>query len=144
MVTQIPAITALVHEQAVHARDALADATPIGDNDEDGHEHAADQWSVQDVGPFEAAVDNASDHVLFLLVPTRPHMIQGNPTLVFETEEGDVVFTPWVMHPGTQPNEDLLDTIADQTAEATAALEVFGGKTVAKMATAINALSRTW
>ncbi len=62
-------------------------------------------------------------HVLaYLEYGTRPHTIRGRPLLRFVTEEGEVVYTRVVHHPGTKPLR-IVATVKEWLEEALSKLE---------------------
>lgn len=67
----------------------------------------------------------------FLEWGTRPHLITGNPMLRFMGRDGQIVFRPWVQHPGTRPTmfaEEAAAFAAPEIANAarSAAMQVLG------------------
>lgn len=92
--------------------------TPISDKEEGTH--AADYWGFDYLGSFRGSkqgtleFSNANDYIKFVISGASPHLIEGNPFLVFYWDKvGSVVAFPYVQHPGQEPN-DFISEMMDE------------------------------
>lgn len=60
----------------------------------------------------DAKNSRGQEYARFIIRGTRPHAIVGNPNLAFQWIKNNVfVITPRVNHPGTHPNNFLLEAL---------------------------------
>ena len=71
-----------------------------------------------DIDDFFVSITSDSPHAIWVEHGTRPHIIEGNPFLRFESKTGEIVYTTRVMHPGYKAlkpfarfTEDILDKL---------------------------------
>jgi len=104
-------------------------APKIGWGGRFGRGHLADFWSrdvTKEMGLIrEIVLRNVAPHshvLAYLEYGTRPHIIRGRPILRFVTEDGEVVYTRVVHHPGTPPLR-IVATVKEWLETALAKLE---------------------
>jgi hypothetical protein len=78
----------------------------------EGTDHIADYWGRVALKSPEGFIETiiirnthprSAEILPFLEFGTRPHLIPGRPILRFELDDGTVIFTRLVHHPGTKP-----------------------------------------
>lgn len=134
-------LEAAVDATSRYLEDGLRDVAPIGKPQFD--------WEGQPTNTPGALRDSirfdldgltanfmAIDYARFVIGGTDPHVIQGNPLLLFDWDKagGYVIFAS-VKHPGTAPNDFRAAAIADASSQADDELEALGDW-VAQMAAA--------
>lgn len=95
----------------------LRNATPISDRP--NVRHAYDRWSLGYTGSYargsgQLVIENQAEYLRFVLEGTSPHMIFGNPNLIFFWQKAGRLFIgPYVNHPGT-PANPFLEEVFDE------------------------------
>jgi hypothetical protein len=98
----------LVEEQAQRTKDYIREEAPVGQGAE-GHTHMRDTIYVRAApgsGRTSFIVGTSSLVAVFVVKGTRPHIIvPRRATALRFSINGQVVFSKFVTHPGTAPND---------------------------------------